>query len=365
MPLQIIRDDIVNMRTDAVINPSNKYLKIGGGTSYNIFKTAGKDKLQQACDKLAPIEIGNAIITPAFDFPVKYIIHTAGPKYDSDNIKKSEELLKQTYKKALVLALANGCKSIAFPLLSSGSYHFPKEAALRIARTAIQEFLEDNEMDVFLLVFDKDSFKVGIELLGQVKSYIDENYVDEHTYKRNRMRKKHKQSKFLYESSDLDLNDSIKRINTADISKKILTADLKTPIQAQKQAYNKDSINEAFLNHIEDSFSTTLMKLIDKKGKTDVEVYKKANIDRKLFSKIRSKKDYTPTKATILALAISLELSLSETEDLLKRAGYAFSHANKFDLIIEFFIGKNKYNIFEINEVLFSFDQPLLGSKNN
>lgn len=383
MPLNIIRDDIINMRTDAVVNPSNTSLKTGSGVSEIVFNKAGKEKLQECCNKIAPIKVGEAAITPAFNFPAKFIIHTAGPVFNGLKKELSVSLLKRTYLSALNLAEQNGCKSIAFPLLSSGIYRFPKDIALKTARKAIEEFLTSFEMDVYLLVFDKSSFKISKELLGAVKSYIDENYINLHynimglgSFENSRLfdrrgaenvREPHKKSNESAENApkrrDADsILDSLISYEIYESGETYVTdEDLQLESAAEPQL--TESIFDNLNDYLEEPFADALMKLIDKAGKSDVEVYKRANIDRKLFSKIRSKKEYTPNKTTILALAVSLELSLKETEDLLKKAGYALSHSNKFDVIIEFFIKNSKYNIFEINEVLFSFDQPLLGSK--
>lgn len=333
MPFSIVRQDITKMKADAVVNAANTALQMGGGVCGAIFKAAGAEKLQQACDKVSPIKTGEAAITPGFQLPAKYVIHAAGPVYNSKNKEKCAELLRSAYTKSLALALENKCESIAFPLISSGIYGYPKDEALREATTAITDFLAEHEMDVYLAVFDKASFVVGKELMGEVESYIDEHYVDTHRQAR---------------SSLLD----IEKIFFAEAE--ISAAPMMSPASCEQSL-------DDLMAELDEPFSDALFRLIDSKGKTDVEVYKKANIDRKLFSKIRSVKGYTPKKPTILALAVALELTLDETDDLLERAGYALSHASKFDVIVEYFIVSGKYNIFDINEVLFKYDQPLLG----
>lgn len=320
MPFTIIRQDITKMKVDAVVNAANTDLQMGGGVCGAIFHAAGAGKLQDACNKVAPIKTGEAAITPGFSLPAKYVIHAAGPVYHHWSKEQSEKYLRSAYTSALKIASENKCDSIAFPLISSGIYGYPKAEALAVATSAITDYLSEHDLDVYLAVFDKSSFVVSEQLMGEVESYIDEYYVDTHHIKRSR---------------------------ADDIS--LLAAPAGSSI---------DDVMEG----LDEPFADALLRLIDRKGKTDVEVYKKANIDRKLFSKIRSIKGYTPKKQTILALAISLELSLEETDDLLKRAGYALSHAVKFDVIIEYFIINRKYDIFEINEILFKYDQPLLGS---
>ena len=327
MPFHIVRQDITKMRVDAVVNAANTGLRMGGGVCGAIFRAAGAEKLQAACSRLAPVATGVSAITPGFGLPAKYIIHAVGPVYDSGNRERCRALLHRTYTGALGLARTNGCESVAFPLISSGIYGYPKAEALEVARLAIGEFLSGHDMDVYLAVFDKDSFQVGKTLLGRVDSYISQHYVDARTPKRR----------------------------LPDVEGAALVG-APMPMMAPAPAL------EDLMEKLDEPFSDALLRLIDQKGKTDVEVYKRANIDRKLFSKIRTGKGYTPKKPTILALAIALELNLSQTDDLLERAGYALSHASKFDVIVEYFIVNGRYDIFEINEVLFQYDQPLLGT---
>lgn len=334
MPFTIVRQDITKMNVDAVVNAANTELLMGGGVCGAIFKAAGAKELQEACNKKSPIKTGEAVITPAFKLPAKYVIHAAGPVYSHNDREKSAELLASAYMNSLRMAVENKCESIAFPLISSGIYGYPKDEALQVATAAITEFIGENDIDVYLGVFDKTAFQVSEQLMGEVASYIDEHYIDTHDFRHRKL---------------LDVEkDSILEANAP------VFATVPDVLESEESL-------EDLVDNLDEPFSDTLLKLIDAKGKTDVEVYKKANIDRKLFSKIRSIKGYTPKKPTILALAIALELSLDETDDLLERAGYALSHASKFDVIVEYFIVSRKYNIFDINEVLFKYDQPLLG----
>lgn len=323
------------MKVDAIVNAANTDLQMGGGVCGAIFQAAGPKRLQEACNKVAPILTGGAAITPGFDLPAKYVIHAAGPVYSHWNKEQSRALLRSAYIESMKLAEEKGCESIAFPLISSGIYGYPKDEALEVARLAIEEYLQDHDMEVYLAVFDKSSFLISKALSGDVESYIDEHYVD--TRRRSRRQ--------LLDVEEMALGQAVK----PDLSASCLPA---TPVHGL----------DDLMDNLDEPFSDALLKLIDAKGKTDVEVYKKANIDRKLFSKIRTGKGYTPKKPTILALAIALELTLPETEKLLARAGYALSHASKFDVIVEYFIVSGKYDIFQLNEVLFSYDQPLLGS---
>ena len=340
MPLTIVRQDITKMNVDAIVNAANTDLQMGGGVCGAIFRAAGERELQAACDQVSPIKTGEAAITPGFALPAKYVIHAAGPVYSAWHKRRYEEQLRSAYINSLKLAAENGCESIAFPLISSGIYGYPKDEALEVARSAIENFLRDHDMEVYLAVFDQSSFRISEALLGAVESYIDQHYMDTHRVTRRQL---------------LDVEaDAIRQAERPDLS-------IRAPSMAAPMAMPAQGLDD-LMENLDEPFSDTLLKLIDKKGKTDVEVYKRANLDRKLFSKIRSVKGYTPKKPTILALAIALELSLAETDDLLERAGYALSHASKFDVIVEYFIVNGKYDIFEINEMLFAYDQPLLGA---
>jgi O-acetyl-ADP-ribose deacetylase (regulator of RNase III) len=321
MPFTIVRQDITKMKVDAIVNAANTELQMGGGVCGAIFKAAGAAQLREACDKLAPIKTGEAVITPGFNLPAKFIIHAAGPVYQQWNREQNERDLRAAYTNSLKRAVENKCESIAFPLISSGIYGYPKDEALRVATSAIQDFLADHDIDVTLVVFDKSTFIISRELLGAVESYIDEHYIEAEKMDRRKL---------------------------LDVEMLAIKKAVPAPL-------------DHLVGNLDEPFSRMLLRLIDTKGMTDVEVYKRANLDRKLFSKIRSNKGYTPSKRTAIALAVALELSLDETEDLLKRAGYALSHAVKFDVIIEYFITNGKYDIFEINQVLFEHDQPLLG----
>lgn len=335
MPFTIVRQDITKIKVDAIVNAANTTLQMGGGVCGAIFKAAGAFELQVACDKLTPIQTGEAVITPGFRLLAKYVIHTAGPFY-SDGKHCEEGLLRSCYTNSLKRAVENSCVSIAFPLISSGIYGYPKAEALRVATSAIQDFLADHDIEVSLVMFDKAAFDVSKKLLGEVKAFIDENYIDDYADSRRQNRL---------------LQDEMDALQTAeaDAPKSIIFEEMKT------------GGLEDLVGDLDEPFAQTLLRLIDFKGMTDVEVYKRANLDRKLFSKIRNNKGYMPSKLTAIALAVALELSLDETDDLLERAGYALSRSQKFDVIIQYFIKSCKYDIFEINEVLFSYDQPLLG----
>lgn len=331
MPLHIIRQDITKMHVDAVVNAANPSLLGGGGVDGAIHRAAGPELLRK-CKTLGGCATGDAKITEGYRLPAKYIIHTVGPVWNGGKSGEREALVS-CYRKSLELALLHKCESIAFPLISSGVYGYPKADALNVAVSTAAEFLKDHDMEVFIVIFDRASFDIGEKLFSDISAYIDDNYVKHHSDSDGYVRRR---SVFAASRAP-----SIKCSQPEDMCK-------------------SESLDEIILN-LDESFSEMLLRKIDESGMTDSECYKKANIDRKLFSKIRSDKNYRPSKVTVLAFAIALELSLSETEDMLKKAGFALSHSSKFDVIVEYFIIHGKYNIFEINEALFAFDQNLIG----
>ena len=342
MPFTILRQDITKLKVDAIVNAANTKLQMGGGVCGAIFKAAGAAQLQAACDKLAPIKTGEAVITPGFGLPAKFIIHAAGPVYQQWNKEQNEQHLRDAYTNSLKRAVENDCETIAFPLISSGIYGYPKDETLQVATSAIHNFLIDHDIDVILVVYDKAAFSISRELLGAVESYIDEHYIETHEIRRRQLLDVERDA--LYEA-----DEDVTNYNEP-IFEELLAPSVGAPAPL-----------DDLVGNLDEPFSQMLLRLIDAKEMTDVAVYKRANLDRKLFSKIRSNKGYMPSKRTAIALAVALELSLDETDDLLERAGYALSHAVKFDVIVEYFITNGKYDIFEINEVLFEYDQPLLG----
>ncbi len=338
MPLEIVRNDITKMTVDAIVNAANESLLGGGGVDGAIHNAAGP-KLLAECKTLGGCKTGQAKITGGYNLPAKYVIHTVGPIY-KDGKHGEKALLESCYRESLALAKAYNCETVAFPLISSGVYGYPKDQALKVAIEVISDFLLENEMKVYIVIFDKAAYKISEKLFSDIAEYIDDNYVDRHTdHRRESMRMNYPCQSVMSSSAPPEFLDL-----------------------CECKAMSAEDDLDAKLKQIDESFSQMLLRKIDEKGMTDAECYKKANIDRKLFSKIRSDVHYKPSKPTAIAFAISLELSLSETEDMLKKAGFALSHSNKFDIIIEYFISKGNYNIFEINEALFAFDQSLLGA---
>ncbi len=333
MPLIIVRDDITKMKVDAIVNAANKSLRGGSGVDGEIHKAAGFDLLRE-CITLNGCETGNSKITKGYKLPCKYVIHTVGPVWTGGE-KNEERLLRSCYSTALNLAVQNGVKSIAFPLISTGAYKFPKEKSFEIATDTIEKFLLEHDMTVYIVVYDSKSFSISKEMYNNVSQYIDDNYVDKSA------------ARYAYNILE-EADYSLEEVNALyDVQ----------VCELPKVSRSLDDI----LTEVDDTFSQRLLKLIDIKGKTDVEIYKKANIDRKLFSKIRSNQDYKPSKSTVLAFCLALELNLDETKDLLMTAGFALSRSSKFDLIIEYSISNAIYNIFEVNETLFAFEQNTLG----
>lgn len=326
------------MEVDVIVNAANSSLLGGGGVDGCIHRAAGKELLEE-CKTLGGCNTGDAKITGAYNLPCKYVIHAVGPRYI--NGKHDEEaLLRSCYEKSLQLAKKNECESVAFPLISSGIYEYPKADALKVAINTISSFLLENDMLVYIVIFDKNAYKISEKLFADIEEFIDDNYVDEHLC--------------MYPES--------RRMNEPYIAvEKCIRAESSVD-SALFDDFEEDLSLDEVIDQIDESFSEMLLRKIDEKGIKDSECYKKANIDRKLFSKIRSDVHYKPSKPTVIAFAIALELSLDETRDMLMKAGFALSHSSKFDLIIEYFIRKGNYNIFEINEALFAFDQNLLGA---
>ena len=360
MPFQIVRNDITRVSADAIVNTANPHPAIGWGTDTAVYNAAGKELLLAEREKIGDIAPGNAVQTPAFNLDAKYIIHTVGPIW-VDGQHQEAETLRSCYENSLTLADRLECKSIAFPLISTGSYGFPRELALNTAMSAIGKFLLTHDMDVILVVFDRQSVAVSSALIGEVQEYINEHTVyraSEEEYPdgeitRIQLRRRRQ--------GNLPAEPLSHFHGAPDMSVEMTDSlDLPAPSGAAFGGSLDDALAKA-LETQEDTFQQRLFRLIDQSGMDDVTVYKKANIDRKLFSSIKCKKNYRPTKKTAVAFAIALELDLPTTLDLLARAGITFSPTDKFDLIISFFVTHRIYDMMQINSVLFDYDQPLLG----
>ena len=331
MPLQIVRADITTLRVDAIVNAANESLLGGGGVDGAIHRAAGPDLLKE-CRTLNGCKTGQAKLTRGYRLPAKFVIHTVGPIWRGGGHGEREKLVS-AYRSSLELALANKCETVAFPLISSGVYGYPKDQALKVAVDTIGDFLLAHDMTVSLVIFDRAAYTIGGKLFADIAAYIDDRYAAAHADSREIQRRRMAMASMPVEESE------------------------RMPAPCTMAP---SGLDEA-LSKLDESFSQMLLRKIDERGMTDAQCYKKANIDRKLFSKIRSDVHYKPSKPTAMAFAVALELSLEEARELLGRAGFAFSSASKFDIIVEYFIAHRNYNIFEINEALFAFDQSLLG----
>lgn len=382
MAFQIIRNDITKVSADAIVNTANPKPQYVSGTDYAIYMAAGADELLKERQKIGNLEIGQAAVTPAFALNAKYIIHTVGPAW-VDGEHGEREAVRSCYENSLRLAKELGCESIAFPLIATGVYGFPKADALQIAVSVFSEFLADTDMEIILVVFDEASFVLSGKIFSGVDAFIDENYVSEKMGSEyslgasaatvaygNRLPEEKRRGRKLLS----DVFHSSRRKDSAsagsvmadyaneeadgaeECAEKMLMA---APMAAAESKPGR-TLDDLMAN-VSETWQESLFRLIDEKGYTDTEVYKRANVDRKLFSKIRSNAEYQPKKITAVAFALALKLSLDETKDLLGRAGYALSPSSRFDLIIEYFIGQEVYDTYTINLALFEHKQPLLG----
>jgi O-acetyl-ADP-ribose deacetylase len=325
MPFDIIRQDITLMDVDAIVSTVDKYLSIGDGVSQSIFNAAGENYSQEIQRKRT-INYDETYVTSGFNLRAKYIFHTQTPNW-TGGFADEEDYLVECYERVLNKALELNIQSIAFPLLSSGNHRFPKDRALKIAMSILQKFVLNHDMQIYLVVYDFTSYYMSLKLAVMVKNYIEDRFGQPEN---ERLRTRRYQNEVVVLNHDMQ----------------------------SRQALRLDDM----IRQTHETFSQRLFRYIDERQLTDSEVYRNANIDRRLFSKIRSNHLYQPSKPTVIALAISLKLNLDETKDLLQSAGYALSNAQKFDVIIEFFITKRKYDIYEINQTLFAYELPCLGS---
>ena len=345
MPLQIIRADITKLRCDAIVNAANSSLLGGGGVDGAIHRAAGKGLLEE-CRTLGGCNTGEAKITRGYNLPAKYVIHTVGPVWQGGN-RNEKELLESCYDNSLKLAKEYNCESVAFPLISAGVYGYPKKDAFDIAVNRSIDFLKDSDMLIYIVVFDRDAFLEGSKLFSDIKQYVDDIYVLENS-----------DTTSVVLGREFSLNSALPSAASPSGRKADFKQKAPSPLRFEKMS----DLDEEIPVTVDESFSQMLLRKIDEKGMSDSECYKKANVDRRLFSKIRSDIHYKPSKPTAIAFAIALELDLDETKELLLKAGFALSHSFKSDIIIEYFIKNRIYDIFKINEALFAFDQSLLGA---
>lgn len=331
MPLQIIRQDITKIECDAVVNPTNVFLEPDGGTDLAIHQAAGPE-LYEFCKALEMCETGHAKISPAFRLPCKYVIHTVGPKWEID--ENAETLLVSCYNECLKIAHKNNCESIAFPLISSGLYGFPKDKVLKIAINTISSFLFDNEMMIYLVVFDKKAYEFSQKIFTDIKEYIDDRY-------------------YLAHSDNAEDIDYI--LNNAELQQN------EKSDSVSEKSKNSKSIEDYI--RLDKKFAYKLYDLIELKNMSTVECYKKANVSKQTWHKIETDKTYKPNKKTVISFAIALRLTIEETQMLLKTVGFVLSESNLFDVIIMYCIENSIYDVFEIDSILFKYDQETLFSK--
>ena len=350
MPLQIIRQDITKMKVDAIVNTTNTSMIGYSGVDLAVHTLAGPE-LDEECRHLVPLELGEAKITGGYRLPAKHIIHTSGPSWRGGQHGESE-ILRSCYLNSLKVAVENKCRTVAFPLISAGVYQFPKDQVLKFAVQTITEFLFEQELTVYICVYDKESYSFSQKLFNDIKSFIDDEYVEE------------REEDFFLE---IDRRATSRRRVKGNLPRPMRNV----PCQALRPTpmpKNMDACAaplpadlSGFVEDMGKSFAEMLFELIDEKGIDDVSCYKKANVDKRTFSKIKSNKGYKPSKPTAVAFAIALELDIDETQRLLATVGLTLSDSIVFDKIIRYFIYRKNYNIFEINEALFEFDQALLG----
>ncbi len=385
MPFEIVRNDITKMQVDAIVNAANESLLGGGGVDGAIHAAAGPELLAE-CETLGGCRTGQAKLTGGYRLPCKYVIHTPGPVWRGGN-SGEQELLASCYRESLKLAAEHGCESVAFPLISSGVYGYPKDQALRVASDTILEFLADHDMNVYLVIYDRRSFLISSSLYANIRAFIDDSDIDEEYYELQEQRRRvwnrpsPEPPEFGVEPSPDSLKcearskarpsgalpsflrkrkECEKEAETG-IADEDISPERDFGIEAKSASTIPDDL-EIYVKQLDEGFRDMLIRKIDEKKMTDAECYKRANIDRKLFNKIKNQTDYKPGKSTVLALAISLKLPMREIREMLKKAGYSLSGSSTFDRVVEYFILHGNYNIWEINEALFSFDQKLLGS---
>lgn len=352
MPLQMIRGDITTVRCDAIVNAANNSLLGGGGVDGAIHRAAGPELLAE-CRTLGGCQTGDAKLTKGYRLPCKYVIHTVGPIWYGGG-KGEPEQLRSCYRRSLTLAAEHDCESIAFPLISAGVYGYPRAEAQHIAVQTIAEFLAEHEMQVYLVIFDRG---------GEPQNYPE--LMRRLHWKNGAGSEPAGQGAPLFGAAAAPkMRHGLFRRAVSE-EKCAAAAPMQVPCDAEtcaEDAFSAPPSLTRALDEIDESFTEMLLRKIDERGMTDAACYKKANVDRKLFSKIRSDVHYRPKKVTALAFAIALELDLAETEELLRKAGYALSNSSKFDIIVTYYISRGKYDVFEINEALFAFDQLLIGA---
>ena len=344
MPFKIVRNDITRVKADVIVNTANPNPICASGTDLAIYEAAGKEKLLEERTGIGKIARGDIAVTGAYNLKAKYIIHTVGPVW-TDGLHHEFEILEDCYRKSLQKALELKCESIAFPLISTGVYGFPKDKALQIAVSVFSQFLTENEIEIILVVFDKRSFQLSGQIVGDIDSYICANYVRE-SRSNTRMRELPEEA-FYEEMLPREAEDNYPLEEDTGLAEPcMLSADISLEDQ---------------LSNIGVSFHDKLFELIDEAHIDNKDVWKRANLDRKHFSKIQCDQNYHPKKKTVMALCIALHLDLEQSRDLLARADWAFSPSSKVDLIVQKAIIDKQYDIMQLNVTLFKYTNEILG----
>lgn len=375
MPFSIVRDDISRVHADVLVNAANVRLAPGGGVCGALFSAAGFDEMRAACEAIGGCAMGDAVATPAFNLPARWCVHAVGPIWRGGGAHE-EELLHRCYRSAFARAMELGARSVAFPLISAGIYGFPVERALAIVREEVAVFLKHHdEIELTLVVFERAVVQMGNALVEQVQEYIDDEYVDSSSFMRRDTGELERELRWTEDASaplSVEMAEPValpEYLQEDDVptvmpsaSRPFVASSIGMPGAPSRAGATLDAEIAQLVATLDAPFSTTLLALIDARGMTDAEVYHRANISRQLFSKIRGNESYRPSKQTVVALAIALELDMSATQDLLARAGFTLSKSSKFDVIVRFFIEHGIYDLFQLNEVLFAYDLPLVGS---
>lgn len=365
MPFQIVRNDITKMHVDAIVNTANPHPQVGAGTDTAVYEAAGFEELLVKRREIGEIERGHSVITSGYKLPAKYIIHTVGTSWQGGE-QGEETVIRNCYRSAFQLALDNNIESLAIPLLASGSYGFPKGIALRIALSEIESFMLEHDIELFLVVFDEKSFALSTELYGDIDEYINNNYVEE------RVEEEYRSAPQAFGDADYSRASGRQSMSfvgatsafAEKAAKKLRVSKPKSVDSSMlcEETVVKKSLDDVIKN-LDKSFMELVFSFADAKGMTDVEVQKKANLDRKAFSKLKCGTTKNPSKSTALALAVALELNLDDTRDLLARAGLALSPCSKQDVIVQYFIEREAFDIYEINIALFEHGEQTLGSQ--
>ena len=361
MPFEIVRNDITRMKVDIIVNAANRSLLGGGGVDGAIHRAAGPELLEE-CRGLNGCGTGQAKITKGYRLPARYVIHTVGPIWHGGG-NHERELLVSCYRSSLELAAEYKAESIAFPMISAGAYGYPKDEAMEVAVETISRFLLQHEMTVYLVVFGRQEFFTGKKLFRDVKEYIDDHYAETHVRKNVEYRREKLWRRD--EEKALEMDQSLFADGAELYDGMSVSCTAPEPEEAPRPAFAPKTDWSELVKQTDEGFSAALLRMIDERGMTDAQCYKKANVDRRLFSKIRSDPDYRPSKPTALAFAVALELTLPETREFLGKAGFALTRSSKMDLVLEYCIKEGVYDVIRINEVLFDLDLPLLGNSSS